>query len=1128
MKDRTTKRLFMWVTAWMDSHIGFARLPRPIALVVLIGDRMRRRRANLRDPADTPVSWGPEPLGRRRVLHRTTTGANNDVVFPEMGGAGQIFGRNVPIEFTEPQDVMHPSPRVISEKLLARNSFKPATSLNLLAAAWLQFEVHDWLSHGLNEAGDPFELELSPTDPWSHERPMRVERTKQGPPTVDGQPPTFRNTETHWWDASQVYGSAPEIENFLRTRVGGKLHLTEEGLLPFNPARFPLGREVNLAGVAGNWWVGQAMLHTLMMREHNTICDFLAAKHPDWADDRLFDQARLINAAQIARIHMTEWTPALLATPTLITALYGNWHGLLGARIKKLLGPISFGEVLSGITRSKTYHHGAPYAITEEFVAVYRMHPLIPDDYRFRRAANDSLLRETSLDKLTGVQVDDVLAEFEMHDLLYSFGTSHPGAITLQNFPNHLRQFVRPDGVTIDLATYDIVRLRERGVPRYNDFRRLMFLRPASTFEEMSDDPKIVALLAEIYRTPDDVDSMIGFLAEKVPEGCAFSDSAFRVFELMASRRLKSDRFFTYDYRPEVYTKEGLEWIETGTMSKLLLRHYPELAPALHGVSNAFTPWNVSTPTGSVRMSAAADTTARTRLASAFAPSTLERVRLPRRWKRRRHFWNRFVAFKYRHQDPSVIPLPTDAVKVPKPVPFVRVYPEIPLTRVWTADVIPEDESQRAKELFSRFQAKLSHAYPLSRPGLPEVSADATTSLHDAYPPKLAALFPMPERPAQLEPGSLATASPYASYLQVDQQGRMLWDVSELRHAEVHGGLRQLGAVVEFRFDASTSRLEPIRIETELGSSTPGDADWTASTRLAMCSLTTHMAIVRHFTWLHLAAGGPLAMATRTTLPSAHPIRRLLWPHVFGTQYSNAIVTPILLGPGGEFESVFSFTHAGLCWLVDSTVDTFDLARINPVLDEKRRGVDRPDLSSPAHDNRVELFNVIANHVKRYLAIYYPDDGKLTADTSLSRWAGAVDVAIPNGLTAFGGPVLHLESAAQILATIIFMATVDHEIVGSGLWDYQLWNDVSPVRIHADGSRVPVDVYQRLVHSNFNLNVHRTMLLDDFSGLALDPRGAAAFQRFRRDLTDLQVGYDSLPAAPWRMEPKRLKANINA
>ena len=45
------------------------------------------------------------------------------------------------------------------------------------------------------------------------------------------------------------------------------------------------------------------------------------------------------------------------------------------------------------------------------------------------------------------------------------------------------------------------------------------------------------------------------------PPGFGFSDTAFRVFILMASRRLKSDRFFTDDFRPEVYTQAGFAWV---------------------------------------------------------------------------------------------------------------------------------------------------------------------------------------------------------------------------------------------------------------------------------------------------------------------------------------------------------------------------------------------------------------------------------------------------------------------------------------------------------------------------------------------------------------------------------------
>jgi hypothetical protein len=62
----------------------------------------------------------------------------------------------------------------------------------------------------------------------------------------------------------------------------------------------------------------------------------------------------------------------------------------------------------------------------------------------------------------------------------------------------------------------------------------------------------------------------------------------------MASRRLNSDRFFTEYYRPEVYTGAGLAWIDDNTMVTVLLRHHPELRPALAGVTNAFQPWHVA------------------------------------------------------------------------------------------------------------------------------------------------------------------------------------------------------------------------------------------------------------------------------------------------------------------------------------------------------------------------------------------------------------------------------------------------------------------------------------------------------------------------------------------------------
>jgi hypothetical protein len=229
--------------------------------------------------------------------------------------------------------------------------------------------------------------------------------------------------------------------------------------------------------------------------------------------------------------------------------------------------------------------------LTEEFVAVYRMHPLIPDDFAFRAVADDRPLQQNTLPDLGVLHVRQRLTEMSMSDVFYSFGTMHPGALTLHNFPRYLQDFHRADGERIDLASIDVLRVRERGVPRYNEFRRLLHLEAYDTFEEMTDTPEHAEDLRRVYKDPEEVDAMIGMYAEPKPKGFGFSDTAFRIFILMASRRLESDRFFTDDYRPEVYTQEGIDWVENNSMRSLLLRHFPALAPSLEGVANPFAPW---------------------------------------------------------------------------------------------------------------------------------------------------------------------------------------------------------------------------------------------------------------------------------------------------------------------------------------------------------------------------------------------------------------------------------------------------------------------------------------------------------------------------------------------------------
>jgi hypothetical protein len=333
-------------------------------------------------------------------------------------------------------------------------------------------------------------------------------------------------------------------------------------------------------------------MHTLFAWEHNAICDRLHREYPSWSDNDLFEHARLVNAALMAKIHTVEWTPAVINHPTMVSAMRGNWWGVLEEGIYKVFGRVSDSEVLSGIPGSPTDHHSAPYAMTEEFVSVYRMHPLLPDDYSFRSHRNDELLQERDFFGIVYDRARETLHEVPMADIMYSFGTSHPGAIMLHNYPRALQNLKKEDGTPIDLGTIDILRDRERGVPRYNEFRRLFHRKPVRTFEELTDKPQWAEEIRDTYDNDiEKVDLMVGLYAEPPTRGFAFSDTAFRVFALMASRRLKSDRFFTTDYRPEVYSRAGLEWIDNNDMRSVLLRHIPALGPAMHGVKNAFAPW---------------------------------------------------------------------------------------------------------------------------------------------------------------------------------------------------------------------------------------------------------------------------------------------------------------------------------------------------------------------------------------------------------------------------------------------------------------------------------------------------------------------------------------------------------
>src|SRR2546423_1714631 len=96
------------------------------------------------------------------------------------------------------------------------------------------------------------------------------------------------------------------------------------------------------------WWLGLNMMSTVFIREHNAVADALKAAYPQWTDEDLYQRARLVIAALIAKIHTVEWTPAIIAHPTTITGMSANWWGLAGERIHQPFGRIGSSGMGSG------------------------------------------------------------------------------------------------------------------------------------------------------------------------------------------------------------------------------------------------------------------------------------------------------------------------------------------------------------------------------------------------------------------------------------------------------------------------------------------------------------------------------------------------------------------------------------------------------------------------------------------------------------------------------------------------------------------------------------------------------------------------------------------------------------
>lgn len=711
--------------------------------VIKVWDEMRLppEHANFEDVGGD----GEQICNGSLIRHRNLTGLCNDVLNPLMGSTNTLFARNVQFETSFPRlgenemtrnrhgerlGLLKPDPQLISRRLFTRQQSDPkacgngyggedpantdcdyikAPFFNVLAAFWIQFMNHDWFSH-LEQGHNQDEYMNVGCDSSAAEalgcRPQdRMEKaivaddsppgkfTHEGEEYLERAPRTFRNTNTAWWDASQLYGYDERSQRRVKRDPNDAAKLLmlprgdlrgggdDQGYLPILTESDPMNPAwagQAATGFPDNWTIGMSFYHNVFAREHNAFVDGFreVARHStrgdedsglrdprqpgeiirykDVSNDELFEVARLVIAAEIAKIHTIEWTTQLLYNEPLYRGMNANWAGLLGdnkekytavraalaaviAKYKKsgsddanqwysifASGPgiIGVGAEDKGwdLRDPKTVnrgvnHFGSPFNFPEEFMTVYRLHPLLPDVLENREVDGDPnrIVSRTPIVESFRGKASDVMTSTGLANTALSMGRQRLGLLTLGNHPGFLQNLnmerLHTETKRIDVAALDLIRDRERGIPRFNEFRRQYGLRQLASFDDFVDtrlapdnaerlrQEEYVKGLREVYGQhvcdaskvisnalvnddgspindclghPDgstidnieDVDTVVGWLAEGPrPHGYAISETQFVVFIINASRRLYSDRFFTSSFRPEFYTHYGLEWV---------------------------------------------------------------------------------------------------------------------------------------------------------------------------------------------------------------------------------------------------------------------------------------------------------------------------------------------------------------------------------------------------------------------------------------------------------------------------------------------------------------------------------------------------------------------------------------
>ncbi|KAH8236422.1 hypothetical protein KR026_001432 [Drosophila bipectinata] len=519
----------------------------------------------------------PNCLNDTRFLHyRTIDGACNNLLYPDYGISVSKYRRLLP-----PRQVIEaPNARLISLSLYGEQT-RNDRYRTMAAMQFGQFVAHDISQLSLQ--GAPKDCCSEPRNP----RCDNIALPRGGPiayhtgktclpfarsaseadaicPRSRTPYPEKLTVATAYLDLSSVYGSTPAKNRNVRLFKGGLLRTSYTNGQHWLPVNRNFDGECgtksecySLPDIRNRFSPTIAVIHTLLVREHNRLAESLALLNADYDDERIFQEARKINIAQYQKITYYDLLPLIL----------GRTYTYLNG----LLYPVEPSEYVNDYDESV---NPGPY-VEFSAVAFRYAHTQIPGWFSLvapNRSSNKTMRFSDYFDRAETVKLLDSSDNYAalLRGLATQLHKQSDGNIDREIKHYFNRKEFEEYGS--DLKSIDIQRARDFGVASYNDVREFCGLRRAVDWAEFAHEipGEKISLLRRLYATPDDVElSVGGSLEYHVPEAL-FGPTLLCVIGKQFLNTRRGDRFFfERDNHSAGFTRDQLAEIRKVSLASL-------------------------------------------------------------------------------------------------------------------------------------------------------------------------------------------------------------------------------------------------------------------------------------------------------------------------------------------------------------------------------------------------------------------------------------------------------------------------------------------------------------------------------------------------------------------------------